>query len=116
MEKWMNRDYASIIFPKTSSQDFWNVMDRSSDRGMKLIQDSIRDKIMGMGYDFSNIFFDASNMYTFMEENDMAKKGHNKKHRYDLNQVSYYIASNYDYIPFAGDSYAGNIPDVKTSR
>ena len=31
-----------------------------------------------MGYDFSNIFFDASNMYTFMEENDMAKKGHNK--------------------------------------
>ena len=68
MEKWMNRDYASIIFPKTSSQDFWNVMDRFSDRGMKLIQDSIRDKIMGMGYDFSNIFFDASNMYTFMEE------------------------------------------------
>jgi transposase len=27
---------------------------------------------------------DASNMYTFMNENDMAKKGHNKKHRYDL--------------------------------
>ena len=59
---------------------------------MKDIQDSIRDKVMEMGYDFSNIFFDASNMYTFMEENDMAKKGHNKKHRHDLNQVSYYIS------------------------
>ena len=32
MEKWMNRDYASIIFPKASSQDFWNVMDRFSDK------------------------------------------------------------------------------------
>ena len=53
-------------------------MDRFSDKDMKDIQDSIRDKVMGMGYDFSNIFFDASNMYTFMEENDMAKKGHNK--------------------------------------
>ena len=83
MEKWMNRDYASIIFPKASSQDFWNLMDRFSDKDMKDIQDSIRDKVMEMGYDFSNIFFDASNMYTFMEENDMAKKGHNKKHRYD---------------------------------
>ncbi|MCL4311324.1 MAG: transposase [Candidatus Thermoplasmatota archaeon] len=114
MEKWMNRDYASIIFPKASSQDFWNVMDRFSDKDMKDIQDSIRDKVMGMGYDFSNIFFDASNMYTFMEENDMAKKGHNKKHRYDLNQVSYYIASSYDYIPLYFESYAGNIHDSKT--
>ena len=78
----------ALSSPKASSQDFWNVMDRFSDKDMKDIQDSIRDKVMGMGYDFSNIFFDASNMYTFMEENDMAKKRHNKKHRYDLNQVS----------------------------
>ena len=39
----MNRDYASIIFPKASSQDFWNVMDRFSDKDMKDIQDSIRE-------------------------------------------------------------------------
>ena len=74
----------------------------------------IVDKVMGLGYDFSNIFIDASNMYTFMEENDMAKKGHNKKHRYDLNQISYYIAANYDYIPLYGESYAGNMHDSKT--
>ncbi|MEM3191991.1 MAG: hypothetical protein QW292_07875 [Candidatus Parvarchaeota archaeon] len=29
----------------------------------------------------------------------MAKKGHNKAYRYDLNQMSYYIVANYDYIP-----------------
>jgi transposase len=114
IEKWMNRDYASIIFPKVGSQDFWNAMDRFSDGDMKRIQDSMRDKIIELGYDFKNIFFDASNMYTFMEENDMAKKGHNKKHRYDLNQVSYYIASSYDYIPLYFESYAGNVHDSKT--
>jgi transposase len=89
-------------------------MDRFTDTSMKHIQDRIRDKVMGLGYDFSNIFTDASKMYTFMEENDMAKKGHNKKHRYDLNQISYYIAANYDYIPLYGESYAGNMHDSKT--
>ena len=74
----------------------------------------MRNSLISLGYDDSKLFVDGSNFYTYMEENDMAKKGHNKKHRYDLNQVSYYIASNYDYIPFAGNSYAGNIPDVKT--
>ena len=112
--KWMERDYASVIFPDAGSQDFWNVMNRFSDASIKHIQDSIRDRIMDMGYDFRNIFIDASNMYTFMEENDMAKKGHNKKHRYDLNQISYYIAANYDYIPLYGESYAGNMHDSKT--
>ena len=67
IEKWMNRDYASIIFPKVGSQDFWNAMDRFSDEDMKRIQDSMRDKIIELGYDFKNIFFDASNMYTFIE-------------------------------------------------
>ncbi len=100
--KWMKRDYASMIFPEASSQDFRNIMD------------SVRDRIIERGYDTTNIFFDASNMYTFMEENSMAKKGHNKKHRYDLNQVSYYIASTYDYIPLYGESYPGNIHDSKT--
>ena len=89
-------------------------MDRFSDEAMKRIREKMRDRLISLGYDDSRLFVDGSNFYTYMEENDMAKKGHNKKHRYDMNQVSYYIASNYDYIPFAGDSYAGNIPDVKT--
>jgi len=114
IERWMNRDYASVIFPAVGSQDFWNLMDRFSDSDMKQIQDRIRNRIIEMGYDFTSMFVDASNMYTFMEENDMAKKGHNKKHRYDLNQISYYIAANYDYIPLYGESYAGNVHDSKT--
>jgi len=114
IERWMNRDYASVIFPTVGSQDFWNLMDRFSDSDMKQIRDRIRNRIIEMGYDFTSMFVDASNMYTFMEENDMAKKGHNKKHRYDLNQISYYIAANYDYIPLYGESYAGNVHDSRT--
>ena len=84
-------------------------MDRITDDHMHLIMKAVSEKVRAMGYDFSRIFVDASNMYTFMEENDMARKGHNKKHRYDLNQVSYYIAANYDYIPLFWNAYAGNV-------
>ncbi len=114
IERWIRDDYASTLFPKPTSQGFWNVMDRFSEESMKEIRRRIKDRLISLGYDFSKIFVDASNLYTFMEENDMAKKGHNKKHRYDLNQVSYYIAANYDYIPLDGDSYPGNVYDSKT--
>ena len=114
IERWMQRDYASTLYGKRGSQDFWNFMDRITDEHMKLIMKSVSEKVRAMGYDFSRIFVDASNMYTFMEENEMAKRGHNKKHRYDLNQISYYIAANYDYIPLYGESYAGNMHDSKT--
>ena len=116
IERWMVNDYASTIYGKRGSQDFWNLMDRFTDGDMKTIMDGIRDKLATLGYDFTNMFVDASNMYTFMEENDMARKGHNKKHRYDLNQISYYISANYDYIPLYGESYAGNVHDSRTFK
>ena len=114
IEKWMSRDYASTLYERRGSQDFWNLMDRITDVHMVSIMKAVREKIIEMGYDFSRIFVDASNMYTFMDENEMAKKGHNKKHRYDLNQISYYIGANYDYIPLFWNSYAGNIHDSRT--
>ena len=114
IERWMPRDYASTLYGKRGSQDFWNLMDRITAVQINEIMKAVRERIIAMGYDFSRIFVDASNMYTFMNENDMAKRGHNKKHRYDLNQVSYYIASNYDYIPLFWNSYAGNVHDSRT--
>jgi transposase len=114
IERWMTRDYASTLYGKRGSQDFWNLMDRITDDHMNLIMKAVSEKVRAMGYDFSRIFVDASNMYTFMKENDMARKGHNKRHRYDLNQISYYIAANCDYIPLFWNSYAGNIHDSRT--
>jgi len=78
IERWMNRDYASVIFPTVGSKDFWSIMDRFSDSDMKQIRDRIRNRIIEMGYYFTSIFVDASNLYTFIEENQMAKKGNNK--------------------------------------
>ncbi|EQD26269.1 transposase IS4 family protein [mine drainage metagenome] len=114
IHEWMQGDFSSTLYHSVTAHGFWNMMDRFSDDDMKKIKDQIREKLISLGYDDSRLFVDGSNFYTFMEENDMAKRGHNKKHRYDLNQVSYYIAANYDYIPFYGDSYPGNIPDVST--
>jgi transposase len=102
MVKWLEKDYASVIFYDEGSQNYWNVIGRFSDEASKRIQYDIRDRIMELGYGSRNIFVDASNMYTFMEENYMALNWHNKKLRYGLNQISYYIAANYDYIPLYG--------------
>lgn len=44
---------------------------------MKAIQDRVSDRIMEQGYNLMDKFLDASDMYTFMEENDMAKNGNN---------------------------------------
>ncbi len=114
IKRWMQRDYASTLYPEKGSQDYWNFMDRITDEHISKIMKSIREKLLTLDYDFSKIFVDASNMYTFMEENDMARKGHNKAHRYDLNQISYYIGSTYDYIPLFWDAYPGNVHDSQT--
>ena len=113
IERWMPGDYASTLYERKGSQDFWNLMDRITDEHMDSIMGSVREKVLNMGYDFSRIFVDASNVCTYMEENGMARNGHNKAHRYDLNQVSHYIAANYDYIPLFWNSYAGNVHDSR---
>jgi transposase len=111
---WMRGDFASTLYPEVTSQGYWNMMDRFSEDHMKAIKERIRDRLIELGYDRSKLFFDGSNFYTYMKENDMAKRGHNKQHRYDLNQIAYYLEANEDYIPFYGDSYPGNEPDVNT--
>ena len=112
--EWMRGDYASTLYPAVTSQGFWNMMDRFSEEGMKAIKERIRERLISLGYDHSRLFVDGSNFFTFMKENDIAKKGHSKQHRYDLNQIAYYIAANEDYIPFYGDAYPGNMHDSDT--
>ncbi|MGC8514565.1 MAG: IS1634 family transposase [Thermoplasmata archaeon] len=114
--EWMKGDYASTIYPKASSQGYWNIMDRFTTDHIRMIKERIRERLISMGYDHSRMFVDGSNFYTYMKENDMVRKGHNKAHRYDLNQMSYYIEANEDYIPFYGDSHPGNMHDSRTFR
>ncbi len=114
--QWMKNDFISTKYGSVTSQGFWNIMERIDERQMKNVLDRIKERLLSLGYDSSRIFIDASNLFTYMEENEMARKGHNKKHRYDLNQVSYYIAANFDYVPFYGESYPGNVFDGNTFK
>jgi len=116
ISEWMKNDFISTKYRIVTSQSFWNIMERIDANEIKAIMDRIKEKLLSLGYDASKLFIDASNVYTFMEENEMAKKGYNKKHRYDLNQISYYIASNLDYIPLYGESYPGNVFDGRTFK
>ena len=88
IEKSIVRDYASTVYEKRGSQDFCNFMDRIIDTHMDVILKAVRERIIEMCYYFSRLFVDGSNMYTLMNETDMVRKGHNKKHRYELNQIS----------------------------
>lgn len=74
----MKSDYASIIYLKESSQGYWNIIDRFSLDHIRKIKEETRDRLISMGYDHSKRFVDGSNFYTYMEENDIARKGPNK--------------------------------------
>ena len=114
IQDWMRTDFASTIYNHVTAQGYWNLMDRISDAHMVMVKGMMRERLISLGYDHSRLFVDGSNLYTYMEENAIAKRGHNKAHRYDLNQVAYYIAANYDYVPFYGDAYPGNMHDSGT--
>jgi len=55
IERWIRNDYTSTIFPKPTSQGFWNVMDRFSDDDMEEIRRRLKDRLISLGYDFSKI-------------------------------------------------------------
>ena len=59
--EWMKSDYASIIYPKVSSQGYWKMMDRFSMDHIRMIKEQIRDRLLSMGYDHSRMFVDGSN-------------------------------------------------------
>jgi len=112
--EWMRGDYASTLYPAVTAQGYWNTMPRFSDAQMMENRKILRDCLISLRHDSSTLFVDGSNFFTFMKENGMAKKGHCKHPRFDLNQIAYYIAANEDYISFYGDSYPGNVPDAST--
>ena len=42
IERWMPRDYASTLYEKRGSQDFWNLMDRITDAHMDAIMKDVQ--------------------------------------------------------------------------
>jgi len=55
MHEWMRGDYPPTLYPKVTSQGFWNMMDRFSEEGMKAIRDMTKERLISLGYDHSTL-------------------------------------------------------------
>jgi hypothetical protein len=66
------------------------MMDMFSEDNMKTVKERMWDRLISLSYDDSKLIVDKSHFFKYKEENGIAKNGHNKKQRYNLNEISYY--------------------------
>lgn len=118
LEEWFKNSALSILwkFPhKLSCQNFLNHMGYIDQATIKNIEIDISRILIEKGIKPSILYLDESNWFTYSDNYDkkseLLKKGFNKKHRYDKNQVGVALVTNEDNIPFMHETYAGNIHD-----
>jgi transposase len=118
LEEWFKNSALSILwkFPhKLSCQNFLNHMGYIDQTTIKNIEIDISRILIEKGIKPSILYLDESNWFTYGDnynnKSELLKKGFNKKHRYDKNQVGVALVTNEDNIPFMHDTYAGNIHD-----
>jgi transposase len=118
LEEWFKNSALSILwkFPhKLSCQNFLNHMGYIDQATMKNIEIDISRILIEKGIKPSILYLDESNWFTYGDDynynSDLLKKGFNKKHRNDKNQVGVALVTNEDNIPFMHETYAGNIHD-----
>jgi len=118
LEEWFKNSALSILwkFPhKLSCQNFLNHMGYIDQTTIKKIEIDISKILIEKGITPSILYLDESNWFTYGDnynnESELLKKGFNKKHRYDKNQVGVALVTNRDNIPFMHETYAGNIHD-----
>src|SRR4030042_1558347 len=118
LEEWFNNSALSILwkFPhKLSCQNFLNHIGYIDQATIKNIEIDISRILIEKGIKPSILYLDESNWFTYGDnynnKSDLLKKGFNKKHRYDKNQVGVALVTNEDNIPFLHETYAGNIHD-----
>jgi len=118
LEEWFKNSALSILwkFPhKLSCQNFLNHMGYIDQATIKNIEIDISRILIEKGIKPSILYLDESNWFTYGDNYDtkseLLKKGFNKKHRYDKNQVGVALVTNEDNIPFMHETYAGNIHD-----
>lgn len=101
-----------------SCQMFWNHMDTISLEHIEAIQDKIVTQIKSkFNLSTDTLMYDCTNFFTYInsdnERNTLAKRGHNKQKRIDLQQVNLALLTTRDFqIPLFHKTYSGNITDV----
>jgi len=115
---WFNKSAFSLLwkFPhKLTCQNFLNHMAYLDQNVIKNIETDISKTLIEKGIMPSILYLDESNWFTYSDNYDnsseLLKKGHNKKHRNDKNQVNVALVANHENIPFIHETYAGNVHD-----
>jgi len=118
IESWFSKSALSLIwkFPhKLTCQNFLNHMGYLDQDVIKNIENDLCKTLLEKGITPSILYLDESNWFTYSDNYDkksqLLRKGHNKKHRNDKNQINVALATDEENIPFIHETYPGNIHD-----
>ena len=122
VRKWFGKTALSRYFPDISSslttQNILNQMGYLDQEIIRCIEEIICKKLFSeFGLKSDCFLFDPTNFFTYIREykkNTIAQRGHNKKKRNDLRQVSMSLLVTRDEcnVPVMHETYEGNVPDV----
>ena len=122
VRKWFDKTALSRQFPDISealtTQNILNQMECLDEEIIKCIEEKVCKKIYSeFGLKSDCFLFDPTNFFTYIREykkNTIAQRGHNKRKRNDLRQVSMSLLVTRDEcnVPLMHETYEGNIPDA----
>ena len=122
VRKWFEKTALSRQFPDISesltTQNILNQMEYLDEEIIRSIEEVICKKVYSkFGLKSDCFLFDPTNFFTYIREykkNTIAQRGHNKKKRNDLRQVSMSLLVTRDEcnVPLMHETYEGNVPDV----
>ena len=122
VKEWFEKTALSRYFPDISesltTQNILNQMGYLNQKIIRNVEEKICKKLYSeFGVKSDCFLFDPTNFFTYIREynkNTIAQRGHNKKKRTDLRQVSLSLLVTRDEcnVPLMHETYEGNIPDV----
>ncbi|KKM92540.1 hypothetical protein LCGC14_1217400 [marine sediment metagenome] len=122
VRKWFDKTALSRYFPDISesltTQNILNQMGYLDQETIRQVEEIICKKLFSKFRLKSDCFlFDPTNFFTYIREykkNTIAQRGHNKRKRNDLRQVSMSLLVTRDEcnLPLMHETYEGNVPDA----
>ncbi|MHA1660353.1 MAG: IS1634 family transposase [Promethearchaeota archaeon] len=122
VKKWFDKTALLRYFPDMSESltvhNILNQMGYLNHENIRQVEEIICKKLYSeFGLKSDCFLFDPTNFFTYIREykkNTLAQRGHNKKKRNDLRQVSMSLLVTRDEcnVPLMHETYEGNVPDV----
>jgi transposase len=122
VRKWLDKTALSRQFPEISesltAQNILNQMGYLDQEIIRCIEEKACKKLYSeFGLKSDCFLFDPTNFFTYIRDykkNTIAQRGHNKRMRNDLRQVSMSLLVTRDEcnVPLMHETYEGNVPDA----